>query len=330
MSQASTRARKPAAAAAARLPGFTKPLQATLVDPPPEGERWIHETKNYGCRCLLAVGGGEVACYTRSGLDWTEKFASLVEPARKLPVASALIDGEATVLDERGVSSFSLLQDALRTGAPLVYFAFDLLAKDGADLRDLPLIERKRRLRAILGRGRGRLRFSVHITGHGGEVLERLCDAGFEGIISKRKDSGYRSGRGRDWLKIKCGRRQEFVIGGWSPSSRRRGFRSLLLGYFEGGQLKYAGRVGTGFDADALTEIGERLRKLETKRSPFDEVPRSVARTAHWVRPVLVAEIAFAEFTGDGIVRHGSFMGLREDKPAKSVSRERPGHTAGG
>ncbi|HEX7005508.1 MAG TPA: non-homologous end-joining DNA ligase [Alphaproteobacteria bacterium] len=323
MTQASTRARKPAPAAA-RVPAFTEPELATLVDTPPEGERWIHETKYDGYRCLLAVGGREVVCYSRSGLDWTDKFASLVEPARKLPVSSALIDGEAAVLDQNGVSSFSLLQDALRTGAPVLYFAFDLLAQDGANLRHLPLIERKRRLREILGRGRGRLRFSVHIAGNGGEILRQLCAAGFEGIVSKRKDSAYRSGRGRDWLKTKCGKRQEFVIGGWTASSRRRGFRSLLLGYFERGRLKYAGRVGTGFDADTLAELSARLERLKTRRCPFDDVPRSVARTAHWVRPTLVAEIAFAGFTGDGIVRHGSFIGLRADKLAKAVTKELP------
>jgi bifunctional non-homologous end joining protein LigD len=328
MAQATTQGRKRQKARQTDLPGFVAPALATLVDAPPEGAQWLHETKYDGYRCLLAIGGGDVVCYTRSGLDWTEKFASLVAPARALTVASALIDGEVAVLDKAGRSGFSLLQDALHTGAPLVYFAFDLLSHDGADLRRLPLVERKQRLRAILGRRRGPLRFSDHIAGHGAEILKRLCAAGYEGIVSKRRDAPYRSGRGRDWLKTKCGKRQEFVIGGWSPSTRRIGFSSLLLGYYDAGRLIYAGRVGTGFDSDLLAELGERLQKLEIGKCPFDEVPGAVARTAHWVKPRLVAEIAFAEFTGDGIVRHGAFLGLRSDKPAKSVRMETPSSLA--
>ena len=278
-----------------------------------------------GYRCLMAIGGDDVVCYTRSGQDWTDRFQSLVEPVRALGVASALIDGEIAMLDDKGLSNFGLLQNALKSGGPLVYYVFDLLWHDGADLKRLPLIERKKRLRAIVGGGKaGRLRFSDHIAGHGAEILEKLCAAGYEGIVSKRKDAPYRSGRGRAWLKIKCGKRQEFVIGGWSPSTRRKGFSSLLIGYYERGRLIYAGRVGTGFDADLLASIGKKLENIETRECPFADVPMSVARSAHWVKPTLVAEIAFAEFTQDGLVRQGSFLGLRTDKPARSVVKETP------
>lgn len=314
----------------AGTPTFVEPELATLVDTPPDGAGWIHETKYDGYRCLLAIGGGRVICYTRRGHDWTERFASLIGPALKLPLESALIDGEAMVLDEEGRSNFALMQNALKTGAPLVYVAFDLLWLDGADLRRLPLIERKRRLRAILGRRRtGRLRFSEHLEGRGADILKRLCAAGYEGIVSKRKDAPYRPVRTYDWLKIKCSRRQEFVIGGWSPSRHGRSFGSLLLGYFERGRLVYAGRVGTGFDAARLTSLGAELARLETSDCPFESVPRSVARSARWIEPKLVAEIDFAELTRDGLVRHGAFVGLRGDKPARAVRFERPARAGG-
>ena len=323
MAQRATRARPRRSASV--IPAFVEPELATLVDAPPEGADWLHETKYDGYRCLLAIGGGRVVCYTRRGHDWTERFASLVEPARKLPVESALIDGEVMVLDEEGRSNFALMQNALKSGAPLVYVAFDLLWLDGEDLRRLPLSERKRRLRAILGRRRnGQLRFSEHIEGRGADILKRLCVVGFEGIVSKRKDAPYRSGREPDWLKIKCTKRQEFVIGGWSPSQHGRSFGSLLIGYYERGRLVYAGRVGTGFDAARLASLGAELGRLETSESPFETVPSSIARRARWVQPKLVAEIEFAEFTQDGLVRHGAFVGLRGDKPARAVRIERP------
>jgi bifunctional non-homologous end joining protein LigD len=328
MAQHGTRARPRRTEAAP--PPFVEPELATLVDAPPEGAAWIHETKYDGYRCLLAIGGGDVICYTRRGHDWTDRFASLVEPARKLPVESALIDGEVMVLDEAGRSNFALIQNALKTGAPLVYVAFDLLWLDGEDLRDLPLIERKRRLRAVLGRRRnGPLRFSEHLEGRGADILERLCAAGYEGIVSKRKNAPYRSGRGQHWLKIKCTKRQEFVVGGWSPSRHGRSFGSLLIGYFERGRLVYAGRVGTGFDEARLASLGAELARLASAECPFEAVPRSVARSARWVEPKLVAEIDFAELTRDGLVRQGVFVGLRSDKPARSVRFERPRRVAG-
>jgi bifunctional non-homologous end joining protein LigD len=323
MAQRATRARP--RRARAEPPAFVDPELATLVDAAPEDAAWIYETKYDGYRCLLAIGGGRAICYTRRGHDWTDRFGSLVEPARALPVESALLDGEVVVLDEAGRSSFALMQGALKTAAPLVYVAFDLLWLDGEDLRDLPLLERKRRLRGILGRRRtGQLRFSEHLEGRGAAILERLCGAGFEGIVAKRGDAPYRSGRGRDWLKIKCTRRQEFVIGGWSPSQHGRSFGSLLIGYFERGRLVYAGRVGTGFDAARLSSLGTALARLERADCPFEAVPRSVARDARWVQPKLVAEVDFTELTRDGLVRHGAFVGLRGDKPARAARIERP------
>jgi bifunctional non-homologous end joining protein LigD len=328
MAQRATRARPRRSDSAP--PRFVEPELATLVDTPPEGDAWIHETKYDGYRCLLAIGGETVICYTRRGHDWTDRFASLVEPARRLPVESALIDGEVMVLDAAGRSNFALMQNALKTGAPLVYVAFDLLWLDGEDLRGRPLIERKRRLRAILGRRRnGQIRFSEHLEGRGADILARLCGAGFEGIVAKRGDAPYRSGRGQNWLKIKCTRRQEFVVGGWSPSRHGRSFGSLLVGYFERGRLVYGGRVGTGFDAARLASLGIELARLESADCPFEAVPRSVARSARWVQPKLVAEIDFTELTSDGLVRHGAFVGLRRDKPARSVRIERPRRLSG-
>lgn len=308
-----------------KLPAFRKPQLATLTDQPPASGDWVHELKYDGYRCQVALGGGRIVCYTRNGLDWTDRFGSLVPAFEKLDAKSALLDGEVVAAGEGGRSDFSALQKALKEGGRLTCFAFDLLELDGRNLTDLPLVERKESLRKLIGKGvGGALFYSEHIEGSGAKVLRAVCKAGGEGIVSKRADSPYRGGRGRSWLKIKCGNEQEFVIGGWTPSERRSGFRSLLLGYYHGKELVYAGRVGTGFDEEDLRAIGRELERRERKTSPFRDVPRAIARTARWSRPDLVAEIAFTEFTGDGALRHPSFKGLRRDKPAREVVRERP------
>ncbi|MGQ0558072.1 MAG: DNA ligase D [Sphingosinicella sp.] len=311
----------------ARLPAFREPQKATLVDHVPAGAGWIHEIKYVGYRCLLALAGGKAVIYTRSGLDWTSKFPEIAEAAASLEVGSALLDGELVKADEQGRTSFSGLQAAIGEGRGLTLFLFDALAIDGENLTGLGTVERKARLVALLGPGRPPfLLYADHVTGQGEKLFEAICAAGQEGMISKRADAPYQSRRTKNWLKIKCTNRQEFVIIGWTTSDKKgRGFRSLHLAVNEQGKLKYAGKVGTGFSHATMARLLEKLRPLETEKAPA-EVPRVDARNSHWVKPKLVAEIAFTEFTREGTLRHPSFIGLRGDKPANEVVAERPQH----
>jgi bifunctional non-homologous end joining protein LigD len=309
------------------LPAWVAPQLATLVSGPPPGDDWVHEIKLDGYRILLRVERGRVKLLTRNRQDWTARFPAVAEAAAALPVKEALLDGEIVALDRAGVSSFQALQqaDQLETGRTLVYVAFDLLFLDGSDLRPLPLVERKARLARLLKGRRGRLRYSEHFDLPGQRVLDRACRLGLEGIIAKQKTAPYASGRGQAWLKVKCVARQELVIGGYTdPDGARAEFGSLLLGVHDrDGRLVYAGRVGTGFDHATLRSLGARLRKLERRGSPFAaDGPRPPARGAHWVKPELVAEVAFTEWTRDGLLRHPAFQGLREDKPAAQIVRE--------
>jgi bifunctional non-homologous end joining protein LigD len=305
-----------------RPPPFRPVQLAALVDTVPTGDRWLHEMKYDGYRTLIAVGGGEGRAYTRSGLDWSEKFAGILAEARALPVRSALIDGEAVVFDAEGRSSFQALQSALK-GAPgsIDYLAFDLLELDGEDLTGLPLTERKQRLRAILPEGSARLRYSEHIVGNGEKLLSNFCAAGLEGVISKKADGRYIGSRSGGWLKTKCIKRQEFVIVGWTPSDKSRAFRSLVLGVHDGGELRYAGKVGTGFTMDEILRLMEQMEPLE-QAAPTVKAPRAEVRGAHWLRPALVAEIAYTEMTNEGTLRHPSYLGLREDKKPEAVILE--------
>ena len=308
------------------LPAFREPQKATLVDAVPTGSAWLHEMKFDGYRCLLAIGGGEARVYTRSGLDWSDKFPEIVEAARGLEVGSALLDGEIVKLDDKGGTGFSALQQAISEGGRgLSLFLFDALEIDGEDLTSLPNIDRKARLASLLGDGDPPLLlYADHIVGKGEQLFEAMCQAGGEGIISKKADAPYRGARTKAWLKIKCTYRQEFVIVGWSESDKKgRAFRALLLGLNEDGKLRYAGKVGTGFSNEVQHQLRERFEKIAAQK-PAVAVPRADARGAHWVKPQLVAEIAFAEFTADGVVRHASFLGLREDKPARAVVAEKP------
>ncbi|MGQ0588552.1 MAG: DNA ligase D, partial [Sphingosinicella sp.] len=308
------------------LPKFREPQKATLVDHVPSGAGWLHEMKYDGYRCLLALGGGEVKIYTRTGLDWTDKFPEIAEAATELGIGSALLDGEIVMLDEKGNTGFSALQQAIGEGGRgLTLFLFDALEIDGEELTKLPNVERKTRLAAALGPGAPPfILYADHIVGKGEQLYDAMCAAGQEGIISKKAEAPYRSGRTKAWLKIKCTNRQELVIVGWQPSDKKgRAFRSLLLALNEGGKLHYAGKVGTGFSMQTQQDLRVKLDKLAVKTPPV-EVPRAESRGAHWVKPKLVAEIAFAEFTSDGVVRHASFLGLRGDKPAKDVIRETP------
>ncbi len=311
-------------AASKAPPPFQEPQLATLVDDVPTGDGWIHEYKYDGYRLLLAVGDGVATAWTRNGKDWSDKFKPLVKAAARLR-AGSLIDGEAVAIDDQGRPSFQLLQSTLEgeRGANLAYYAFDLLVDGGKDIRRLPNIERKARLAALLKGMRSPLVYSDHITGRGDELFDAMCKSGGEGIVSKKADAPYKGIRTRNWLKIKCIRRQEFVIVGWSESDKRRGFRSLLLALKERRKLTYAGKVGTGFNAALIEELMERMEPLATDEAPV-EVPRAERKGAHWIKPSLVAEIAFAEFTDDGVLRHPSFIGLREDKPASEVVREVP------
>ncbi|MBV9930995.1 MAG: DNA ligase D [Alphaproteobacteria bacterium] len=307
-------------------PEFRAPQKATLVDHVPSGSAWLHEMKYDGYRCQLAIGSGQARVYTRSGLDWSDKFPEIVAAARELEVGTALLDGEIVALDANGRSSFSALQQGISEGGRgLTLFLFDALEIDGEDLAPLANIERKGRLATLLGPGKPpTLLYADHIVGRGEELLRAMCDAGQEGIISKRADAPYRGRRTKCWLKVKCIQRQEFVIVGWTPSDKKgRGFRSLLLGVNEAGGLRYVGKVGTGFSMAVMHDLLDRMERIEVAKAPT-AVPRPDARGAHWVKPELVCEVAFAEFTSEGVVRHPSFLGLRADKKAKEVVRETP------
>jgi bifunctional non-homologous end joining protein LigD len=304
-------------------PSFEQPQLATLVDSVPTGSDWIHEYKYDGYRLLIATGEGSATAWTRNQKDWSDKFRQLVRAASKLP-AGCLIDGEAVALGKNGKPDFQLLQSTLKGGnADLAVYAFDLLIDRGEDIRKLPNIERKERLAALLKGVSPPLLYGDHVIGKGEALFAAICKEGGEGIISKKASAPYRGTRTRDWLKIKCIQRSEFVIVGWSESDKRRGFRSLLLGVNEDGGLRYAGKVGTGFNGRLIDELMERMEPLAVDK-PAVEVPRSERKGAHWIKPQLVAEIAYTEVTTDGVLRHPSFIALREDKPAKQVVRETP------
>jgi bifunctional non-homologous end joining protein LigD len=312
----------------AALPDFVSPQLATLVDEPPEGGEWLHEMKLDGYRILCRVDGGKVRLLSRQGHDWTDRLPAVAEAARRLPARQALLDGEAAVVLPDGRTSFQALQNLMSgTGdGQLVYFVFDLLHRDGYDLTAAPLEARKALARDLLaGTASAPLRMSEHVVGSGAEVYAQACRLAMEGIVSKRREAPYRAGRSRDWLKVKCLHEQEVVIGGYTPPQGTRvGLGALLVGVRDDrGRLAYAGKVGTGFTEATLRELEERLRGLEQKESPF-AAPVPGASRARWVRPDLVAQVAFGEWTSDGRMRHPSFRGLREDKPAREVVREHP------
>lgn len=316
---------------AAPLPAFQPVQLATLVDSVPEGRQWLHEIKFDGYRALIAAKGKDVRVFTRSGLDWSEKFSPLIRHFASLDLPSCLIDGEITASDAEGNPDFSRLQAVLKRGHgeqgegdALSFHAFDLLELDGEDLKPLSNVERKQRLSGLLAEASPPIHVADHIIGGGEKLLEAICRAGQEGIIAKRADAPYLPKRTQNWLKVKCILRQEFIIVGMTKSSaRRRPFASLLLAQREGDALVYKGKVGTGFNEELLDELAARFEPLRREDRAL-EVPKTEARGASWLEPVLVAEIAFAEFTGEGRVRHASFVGLREDKKAEDVTPEKP------
>jgi len=309
------------------LPATLEVELATLSKTVPDGEEWLHEIKLDGYRLLCRVDGDAVTLTTRNGNDFTARAPHLVEALASLGLDGAVFDGEVVVLREDGVSDFQRLQNVLNEGATerMILYLFDLLAFEGHDLRGLPLERRKRALASVLSRRPlpKSIRLCEHVRGQGPEFFRRACAEGLEGIVSKRADAPYRSGRGRDWIKVKCSARQEFVIGGYTePEGARSDLGALLVGVYSDGELRFSGKVGTGFSRESLRELHERLAPLERKSAPFVDPPRTERRGVHWVEPKLVAEVEFTEFTRDGRLRHPSFQGLRDDKPARAVTRE--------
>jgi bifunctional non-homologous end joining protein LigD len=319
---------------AASLPDFVPPSLATLQAQAPNDPGWVHEVKFDGYRIQARLDRGQVRLLTRKGLDWCRKFPNVAAAVAGLPATAALVDGEVVIEDEHGISTFSGLQAALKAGDPerFVYYAFDLLHLDGRDLTDLPLIERKIALKRLLAAAKatGPIRYSEHFDDEGSVVLRHACKMTLEGIVSKRKAAPYRSGRSDTFIKVKCSNAQEFVVGGYTPSSVvPRGVGALAVGYHEQGRLIYAGRIGTGYSQATAKDLWTRFHALEVAKPPFDEIPPQERRRrdVKWVKPEVVIEAHFRGWTVDRLLRQAAFKGVREDKPAAEVVREVPAMT---
>lgn len=310
------------------LPAFIAPQLATLVKEPPAGDAWVHELKFDGYRMLCRIDRGKVTFWSRNQKEWTAKFLNVAASVKSLPLTTAILDGEIVMVDAQGHSSFQKLQRAMSKSATskFVYEVFDLIYLDGYDLTRVSLTERKRLLNGLCADSRGTIRYSEHFEGNGDAFFKHACAYGIEGIVSKLADSTYDSTRNRSWLKVKCNKQQEFVIVGYTPSTKGLpGFGSLVLGVYEKTKLVYAGRVGTGFSFKLRSDLQKQLDKLARKASPLTRVPRDPGlRNTIWTEPKLIAEVQFMEWTSDGSIRHPSFQGLREDKGPKEVVRELP------
>ncbi|MEJ0087990.1 MAG: DNA ligase D [Pseudomonadota bacterium] len=313
------------------LPASIKPQLATLVDAAPEGDDWVFELKYDGVRLLCRCDGDDVRCISRNGIDWTHKVGPVVEALQKLKLSGAWVDGELIVTDPNGRSDFSLLQHMLEQGRleELAFCAFDLLFYDGKDLRTLPLSERKIRLDAAFNKlpAKGPIRLADQIHSDSAELLKRVCNQHLEGLVAKKVDSPYTGDRSQNWLKVKCHREQEFVVGGaaYLPGRGTGTFSSLLVGVRSAKGLRYVGRVGGGFDAPERAEWVTRVKKLGRRDSPFDKLPdKRPGEIWHWMRPELVIQVAFADWTHGGILRQPRYLGLRADRDAKTVVREEP------
>lgn len=321
------------AAADTTMPDSMQPQLATLAARAPAGDDWLSEVKFDGYRALCRIDGGRARLFTRAGNDWSGKWPAIVDAASALPVAQAWLDGEVVAIGADGAVNFQLLQNIARAeedgsaGGRLAYYLFDLMYLDGHDLRQVPLIERKQLLQTLLAsHAEGPLLYSDHVRGDAPHVFSHACMHALEGIIAKRADAPYVSARSESWLKIKCLRRQEFVVGGYTdPAGTREKFGALLLGVHEAdGRLRYVGKVGTGFDRQTLHAVAAQFAKLRSRQPPFYNPPSGTALGGiHWLRPQLVAEVRFAEWTAGGAIRHASFIGLRSDKPPAEITEEK-------
>src|SRR5487761_1316477 len=326
------------------LPDFIQPQLALQVAEPPQGKDWLHELKLDGYRIQARMDSASskqkpnISLLTRSSLDWTRRMPQIARALVALPVESALLDGEVVALDENGITSFAKLQAAFQNGADqnknrqdLTYYVFDLLHLNGRNLRGLPLERRKELLRTLLPdeKSGSRVRFSEHLTTHADKIFAKACELGAEGIISKRSSASYTPGRSPAWLKIKCKLQQEFVIGGFTlPSKGGVGIGALLLGYYDGGNLIYAGRTGTGFSQQLRKQLRAKLDAIRQTTPPYKVLPPGVSRGVSWVKPRYVCEVSFATWTADNLVRQAAFQGLREDKPAEEIVREKSMNTS--
>lgn len=312
------------------MPRLIPPQLATLMDRPPEGDEWVHELKFDGYRMICHLNRGQAQFWSRNGKDWTNRFPKLGKAVKALPVTNAILDGEIVALDAEGRTSFQKLQQAIgKTGdAGFAFQIFDLIYLDGFILTRTPLIDRKSTLEKLLSKEpkNSPLRYSDHVHGNGLAFYKQACQFGIEGIVSKLANSLYDSTRSRSWIKVKCLRRQEFVIAGYTISDKAMpGFGALILGVYDKGKLVYAGRAGTGFSIQQRLALRKKLDLLVQPSTPFAVKPRDPGlRRAVWTKPKLVGEVAFTEWTDEGLIRHPSFQGLREDKKARDVIREEP------
>jgi bifunctional non-homologous end joining protein LigD len=300
-----------------------EPMKAVLSDKPFSDPDWIFERKLDGIRCIAIKDRSGVSLMSRTAHHMNDQFPEIARALEREPAEDFVADGEIVAFSG-GITSFERLQQRARKHVPTFLYLFDLPLLGGDDLRPLPLRERKARLRHAL-RFEGPIRFNPHRKGeHGEELYREACRKGLEGVIAKRADSPYRGSRSRDWLKLKCHAEQELVIGGFTaPKGSRTEFGALLVGYYDDGALRYAGKVGTGFDHPTLRELGALLREREQDESPFEPF-KPIPPGTRWVQPELVGQVGFAEWTRDGRLRHPRYMGLRDDKPAREVVREVP------